>query len=1046
MKNIFLKLNMAIILMIILFANISVAVTKTINNQLTIDDESVEIQRDSEHGFAKMYEFIVKQDGIYRIICEDGDSSILRVTNMSGNDIGSKDENGIIIANMTANVTYRLETNNTNKISIFSYTPTGSGDETIVDLTGDANEPEWYEKVISWFIRLLGEGLSRIISLIISEPLSIDKLVFDKYSATTLAFFNNDLDYYKTSSNPTGKNSLVGNYLEPLDQVFILFRKIAIIVYMVILVYMGLRILVMTASAGKKAKFKELILDWTKGIIILFLFPYVIRYTILINHAFVTYLYDKIGNDSEVVEENNSSLVGAVIKKNDGSLENVDTVAVDDDAVTVDYMTQMYRTAKRSRRISDAICWVIMLVQVIQFLIVYMKRLITIIFLIAIFPLVTISYAIDKIGDGKSQAFNNWYKEFVLQVFIQSFHAMNYVLVMSIILGDNANWFLKMIGIAYIAKGGDILRGLFAQMKGGAGKDGGPLEVAKAYVKTKLAIQGVNTIRQSATKLMGKDSMFGKGVERIQLARDGMSYNSSLRAERDANKALRLDFARQDAEKARKDVQNVADGIEDLEMKRDAYRNQLTDPDISEEDRRRIEEEKKKVEEEIRNYNDSLVKSVDNLSRLSEEELQNAVSAAGLTPRQIEQLQGTLNHAGAVGIIRNSRNERNIDVRTAVDVVFRDREVFASSSATGNDMLNRYITATKDEKGLQDGTLRKINAAHSITIDDAAVSARTVNPEPTETEEKVNYALDMMKNAYMGEYTLEELTRSVEIIDSVKEDARFVSMIEAAEEDVGFTFKDFKLNLAVQTINNSNRIENVGDEEAQERIDTAIDVLQSANKKTDKTILTGLKANVDELKKGYIPILREKEDERSRLQNELSKTMNERGMLGRYGEDYESYLDERISEVSRDNAKQMVGGIAESGLGIAGSAIRVTFGTAAAGVSTGATYTGGKDSAPVIVNVSNTIKTVDGAADKIEQIGATTLEATRDAGAFIGRTVVEKGFGGKLPPKAAPSSVTKSSININRAGYFKDGAVRSAVEDELKRRENVRNKMLGRRK
>ena len=38
-----------------------------------------------------------------------------------------------------------------------------------------------------------------------------------------------------------------------------------------------------------------------------------------------------------------------------------------------------------------------------------------------------------KYGDAKSQAFDNWTKEFFVNVFMQSFHAMAYVLIMSII-------------------------------------------------------------------------------------------------------------------------------------------------------------------------------------------------------------------------------------------------------------------------------------------------------------------------------------------------------------------------------------------------------------------------------------------------------------------------------------------------------------------------------------------------------------------------------------------------------------------------------------
>ena len=40
-----------------------------------------------------------------------------------------------------------------------------------------------------------------------------------------------------------------------------------------------------------------------------------------------------------------------------------------------------------------------------------MKRSIKMAFLTLMAPLVTLTYAIDKMGDGKAQAFNSWLKE-----------------------------------------------------------------------------------------------------------------------------------------------------------------------------------------------------------------------------------------------------------------------------------------------------------------------------------------------------------------------------------------------------------------------------------------------------------------------------------------------------------------------------------------------------------------------------------------------------------------------------------------------------------
>lgn len=61
----------------------------------------------------------------------------------------------------------------------------------------------------------------------------------------------------------------------------------------------------------------------------------------------------------------------------------------------------------------------------------YVKRTIVLGFLIIIAPLITITYSIDKMGDGKSQALNTWMREFIFTVIIQPFHCIIYLVFYS---------------------------------------------------------------------------------------------------------------------------------------------------------------------------------------------------------------------------------------------------------------------------------------------------------------------------------------------------------------------------------------------------------------------------------------------------------------------------------------------------------------------------------------------------------------------------------------------------------------------------------------
>jgi len=78
----------------------------------------------------------------------------------------------------------------------------------------------------------------------------------------------------------------------------------------------------------------------------------------------------------------------------------------------------------------------------------------TIAFLIIIAPLVTVTYSIDKIGDGKSQALNAWLKEFSYTVLIQPFHCITYLALGSIgtqLLERNDSFGDIFIGIYFLS-------------------------------------------------------------------------------------------------------------------------------------------------------------------------------------------------------------------------------------------------------------------------------------------------------------------------------------------------------------------------------------------------------------------------------------------------------------------------------------------------------------------------------------------------------------------------------------------------------------------
>ena len=75
------------------------------------------------------------------------------------------------------------------------------------------------------------------------------------------------------------------------------------------------------------------------------------------------------------------------------------------------------------------IIYIGLLVYTVKYTWIYMKRTITMMFLTLVAPLVALTYPIDKLNDGKAQAFNTWIKEYIFNLLIQPLHLILYTML-----------------------------------------------------------------------------------------------------------------------------------------------------------------------------------------------------------------------------------------------------------------------------------------------------------------------------------------------------------------------------------------------------------------------------------------------------------------------------------------------------------------------------------------------------------------------------------------------------------------------------------------
>lgn len=273
-----------------------------------------------------------------------------------------------------------------------------------------------------------------IIGAIIGGNFSIESIIFNQAIENPISLISVNF-FDKTGSDKDNTNKLIQ---ENIATWYIAIRNIAITILVIVAMYIAIRMLLATTSE-KKAQYKEILIYWVQSLALIFVLHYIMIGIIAINDALVKALY-KAGEQ-------------VIAGKNNDIMETLFVNAL--------------KAIKITTSMANTFAYMVLCVVTIMFFISYLKRMMTIAFLITIAPLVTVTYSIDKIGDGKSQALNAWLKEFSYTILIQPFHCITYLALGSIgtqLLTRNDNFADIFIGIyflSFILQSENIVRGIF---------------------------------------------------------------------------------------------------------------------------------------------------------------------------------------------------------------------------------------------------------------------------------------------------------------------------------------------------------------------------------------------------------------------------------------------------------------------------------------------------------------------------------------------------------------------------------------------------------
>ena len=256
--------------------------------------------------------------------------------------------------------------------------------------------------IFLWPARLLTCLLGDIIGLILGltgEGLTVtmeDVLFYqidNKVPILNINFFE------KVSTSATGANA-INAIRDNISVWYTALRNLSIVLIAIIVIYVGLRMALATIAADQ-AKYKAMLVDWLKSLALLFVLHIIILLVITLNDTLVKTIHGALESSNTSLSELSSNL----------------------HSIGIDPLQSFSIGA------GCAIGYLILQILTFLFFVTYVKRMVNVAFLITIAPLVTITYSIDKMKDGRSQAFDTWFKEFWTSVLIQPFQCVAYIVL-----------------------------------------------------------------------------------------------------------------------------------------------------------------------------------------------------------------------------------------------------------------------------------------------------------------------------------------------------------------------------------------------------------------------------------------------------------------------------------------------------------------------------------------------------------------------------------------------------------------------------------------
>ena len=309
---------------------------------------------------------------------------------------------------------------------------------------------------------------------------------------------------------------------------YVTLRTIAVVGLLSVLVYIGIRILI--GSASEKAKYKELIVDWIVAFCLLFVLHYIMifivniteRIDVMFASGSIETILVKLPEDTEIDGEQleaDSETGYPIWACNFVGYSRLIAGGF------IEYDTM--------RAIEFTIIYTVLVIYTVMFTIVYLKRVLYMAFLTMIAPLVALTYPIDKINDGKAQGFDTWLREYIFNALIQPFHMLIYTIIIGSVMELSLKYpIYALVALGFLIPAEKMLRRMFGFEKAQSPASMGALGVAGAG----LIMSGINKLapRQRKSSGDGNGSNQKRNNNNIRMKRDSFDAVDNFASEHSA--------------------------------------------------------------------------------------------------------------------------------------------------------------------------------------------------------------------------------------------------------------------------------------------------------------------------------------------------------------------------------------------------------------------------------------------------------------------------------------------------------------------------------